>query len=54
MITLSLDFLLKERFLQAEVILLAEKASHATIIVLEAVNWGAFCMHPSNIEPTLL
>ena len=54
MMTLSLDFLLKERFLQAEVVLLAEKASHATIIVFKAANWGAFCMHPSNVEPALL
>ena len=54
MMTLSLDFLLKERFLQAEVVLLAKKVSHATVVVLEVANWGAFCVHPSNVEPMLL
>ena len=38
MMTLSLDFLLKERFLQAEVVLLAKKVSHATVVVLEVAN----------------
>jgi len=41
-VTLCFNFLFQERYLQAEVILLAEKVGHATIIVLKGIHWGAF------------
>ena len=40
--------------MQTEVILLAEKASHATAIILEGANWGTLCHQPSNVEATFL
>jgi len=43
MVTLCCDLLFQERCLQVEVVLLAEKAGHATIVVLEGTYWGAFC-----------
>jgi len=42
-VTLGCNLLFEERFLQVEVVLLAENAGHATAIILEATNWGAFC-----------
>jgi len=47
-------FLLKERFLQPEVILLAQKSCHATVSIFERANGTAFCTHASNIEATFL
>ena len=35
MVTFSFYFLFQERFLQAEVVLLAEEASHATVVILD-------------------
>jgi len=54
MVSPGFDFLFQERFLLAEVVLLAEKAGHATFLILKATNWGAFCRHPSNIESAFL
>jgi len=54
MVSPGFDFLFQERFLLAEVVLLAEKAGHATFLILEVTNWGAFCRHPSNIESMFL
>ena len=42
-VTLVFDLLFQERYLQVEVVLLAEKVCHAAIIVLKGTNWEAFC-----------
>jgi len=44
------NLLLKEGFLQPEVILLAQKLCHATVSILKRANGTAFCMHASNVE----
>jgi hypothetical protein len=49
-----LDFLLKEGFLQLEVILLAQKSCHATVSIFERANGTAFCTHASNVEAVFL
>ena len=54
MVTLGLNFLFQKRLLQMEVVLLAAKASHATGVIFNGTNWGAFCQHPINIEPMFL
>ena len=38
-----LDHSFKHRYLVCEILLLAEKASHATIVILERADWGTFC-----------
>jgi hypothetical protein len=43
------EFLFKERFLESEVVLLAEELSHAAVIVFKGANQGAFCVHPMNV-----
>jgi len=50
----SLDFLLKKKFLRAEIILLAKELNHATVIILKRTDWGTFCLQFLNIEPPLL
>ena len=37
-----------------EVVLLAKKAGHATVIVFEWADWGALYTHPTDIKPVLL
>jgi hypothetical protein len=51
---MHMNFLLKEGYLISEIVLLAEELGHATIIVFKWADWGALCMHPTNIKPTLL
>jgi hypothetical protein len=46
------NLLLKEGFLQLEVILLAQKSCHAIVIILKRANGTAFCTHASNVEAT--
>jgi len=40
--------------LVSEIILLAEEPGHATIVILKQADWGAFQIHPMNVEPLLL
>jgi hypothetical protein len=54
LVTFSFNFLFKERFLQAEVVLLAKEASHATVVILDQTDWGAFGWHPSNVKAAFL
>ena len=49
-----LDFLLKEGFLQLEVILLAQKSCHATASILKRANGSAFCTHALHVEAVFL
>ena len=51
--TLTLDLLFKEGFLQTKVVLFAEKTSHATIGIFDATDRGALRAHPFNVEPSL-
>ena len=46
--------LFKERFLESEIILFAEELGHATVIIFEWADWGAFHAHPADGEPMLL
>jgi len=48
------EFLFEERLLESEVVLLAEESSHAAVIIFEWANWGAFHVHPTNVESTFL
>jgi hypothetical protein len=49
-----LNSLFKEQFLELEIILLAEELSHATVIIFEQKDWGAFHTHPTDGKPMLL
>ena len=48
------EFLFKERFLESEVVLLAEESSHAAVFIFKWANWGAFHTHPANVESAFL
>jgi len=50
----GLNLLFKKRFLQVEIILLAEDLCHATVIVFERADRQALCQHPMDIESALL
>jgi len=52
--SVHLNSLLKEQFLELEIILLAKEPGHATVIIFEQADWGAFHVHPMDGEPTLL
>jgi len=52
--TACMNFLLEERYLVSEIVLLAEEPSHATIAVFKWADWGALHVHPTNVEPILL
>ena len=52
--TLGPNVLLEERLLEVKVVLLAEKAGHTAIVILEGTNWGAFCLHSGSVEPVFL
>ena len=52
--TPGLNLLFQERYLVAEVILLAEEAGHATIVILKGTNWGTFGQHPCSVESAFL
>lgn len=51
---LSLDLLLKEWLLMTEVILIAEKSNHTTVIIVTGTNWGTTCEHIPQNKPLLL
>jgi hypothetical protein len=40
--------------LESEIILLSEELGHATVIIFEWADWGAFHAHPADGEPMLL
>jgi len=52
--TSSFCLLLKERVLLTEIILITEKARHATVITVNGANWGAMCRYPPQNEAAFL
>jgi len=53
-ISMHMNFLFEEQYLESEIVLLTEEPGHATIIILKWADWGALHAHPTNVEPPLL
>jgi len=52
--TTRANILFEEWYLVLKIILLAEKLSHAIVVVLKWADWGALHSHHANIKPMLL
>ena len=52
--SMRVNFLFEEQYLESKIILLTEELGHATIIILEWADWGALHAHPMDIEAAFL